>query len=722
MPKRQDKPRARKTAEFDNRDTDLLAEIKENFDFDMDGWRDIREEGQTDMRYVSGDPWDPAEKRQRKENKRPIITADELNQYTNQLINDVRQNPRSIKISPKGYGATDDLAEFRSNRVRAIEYKSHAQEAYITGFEGAAQRGYGFFRVTTEYESARSFNQEIKIKRIPDPDSVLYDIGAREFNCSDADHCYVLEYPSIEKFKRDYPYAEIQNFQGDMRATAPMWIKDKFIQVAEYWKVEKTEETLVQFDLGGELGVTTMLLSELPKGTGIEGGLLIMPPRRGYSEGIKTKLLNKRKTEERSVVQYMTNGVEILEKNEWLGQWIPIVPIFGKEMYVDKGAGSERVLMSLIRLARDPYMLYCFYRSCEAEAVGMVPKTSWVGYEGQFEGHEDEWKNANKTPVPYLQVKMMVDQATQSPLPLPQRQAFDPPIQQLELGADAARRAIQSATGMYNSSVGKQDTNVRSGVAIKELNQQSNEGSFHFIDNFNRALQFGGLIINDLITKIEDTEREVALRKADETHEVVKINTREPYADENGKQHHYPTDKGEYDVMVSVGPSFDSQREEAEEFTEQLAQNQQVFPLIGDLVVKLRQLGPIGDEIAKRLTPPQFADPKDPVQLQAQLQQAQGQLQQAQQELAALHMERAGKQMEMSTRAEVAKLEQATKIIVAMLGKQSKADDQEARLRAEQELAKLGFASDAWSTMAEHAHDVAMAAAQPPPEPQAGQV
>jgi hypothetical protein len=52
-------------------------------------------------------------------------------------------------------------------------------------------------------------------------------------------------------------------------------------------------------------------------------------------------------------------------------------------LYVDEGAASRQIL-SMTRLARDPYMLYCYIRTCEAEAIGGVPRATWVGYEGQF--------------------------------------------------------------------------------------------------------------------------------------------------------------------------------------------------------------------------------------------------------------------------------------------------------------------------------------------------
>jgi hypothetical protein len=77
-----------------------------------------------------------------------------------------------------------------------------------------------------------------------------------------------------------------------------------------------------------------------------------------------SRSLNSRKCEERELTQYIVNGVEVLETNpQPKVKYIPIVPCFGKEVYLDDGSGAKRVLMSLIRLARDPYKMYCYLRS-----------------------------------------------------------------------------------------------------------------------------------------------------------------------------------------------------------------------------------------------------------------------------------------------------------------------------------------------------------------------
>ena len=59
---------------------------------------------------------------------RLIMTFDELNQYTNQVINNYRQNPRSVKVEAFSEGATDVTALKRAGMIREIEYKSKAQQ------------------------------------------------------------------------------------------------------------------------------------------------------------------------------------------------------------------------------------------------------------------------------------------------------------------------------------------------------------------------------------------------------------------------------------------------------------------------------------------------------------------------------------------------------------------------------------------------------------------
>lgn len=674
-------------------DDPLILEIRERFQYCVDSWRDIRAEAVKDMKYVAGDPWEPKERKAREDAGRPCISADELNQYVNQLVNDARQNKRSIKVIPTGAGADDKSAELRAGIIRQIEYKSNAQSAYLTAFENAASRSYGFFRITTRYVDETSFDQELCIRRIPNPDCIYIDPDCKEADCSDMKYCFVVEPMKKKEFKRQYPKAKVVDFTSEHIQAAPLWIQEDSVLVGEYWKVEYTYTEL--------------------------------------TEGDKT-----REVEKRRICQYITNGLEILEKNEWggmvkesdgtekwHGKYVPIVPVFGKELYIDKGHGSERVLMSLIRLARDPQMLYAYYRTCQAEVVGMTPKTPYIGYEGQFTGHEDEWQNVNKAPIPYLQVAPLTDATGTNLLPLPQRQAYEPAIQSLEMGAESARQAIQSALGISALPTAAKRRNEKSGVALERIEQQQAQGSYHFIDNFDRALEHGGRILNDYIPVVYDTPREIGIRNADESFDTVKVN--QPFTDEATKQQiSNMLGDGEHDVTISTGPSYQSQRDQANDFADSIGGNPALIQaalggskpaakILGQ-TIRLKNLGVLGDEMADAIDPPEEG-PEIPPQVQQGIQQLQQQVtslnfyaKQLEGELTQLKQEKEAKVVDNQFKLQQADKDNATKIAIAEIETKAQSASERAQIFME-----------VWKEIHGAAHEVGMGAMQASqPEPQ----
>jgi hypothetical protein len=625
----------------------LLTEIRDNFQYAVSSWRKIREQGSIDMRYVSGDPWDAGEKAARKEAGRPCIALDELNQYTNQLINTVRQNKRAVKVIPEGNGATDESAEWRGNVIRQIEYKSNAQAAYCGAFEDATHRSYGFARVSKRWITGKSV-QELFIRRIANPDTVYIDPDFKEPDASDMEWAFIIENFRREKFRRRWPKAELKDFSPEMISENPLWLKEDSIQVAEYWRVDTSARTVIQVDRGA--GPVDVYADDIPP------------------EDLETlNILHSHEEQGRKVTQYITNGVEILEVNEWDGDTIPLGLMRGKEIYVDEGSGSERKWLSLVRLARDPYMLYCYYRTCELELAGMVPKTPVIGYEGQFEGHEDEWQKVGKAPIAFLQAKPVLDATGQHVLPLPQWQHWDPPIQSLEMGAEAARRAIQAAMGISPLPTAAQRNNEKSGVALERIQTEQAVGTFHFVDQYELFLERMGRILNGLLASTYDTARDVGARTAGEEHQVIRLNDPN-FVDPKTKQPtHYDTSKGDHDVTISTGPSSQSQHDEASEFADNLAQNEAIFPRIADLVIKLKNLGPIGDEIAKRLMPPDVAAQQQgnaaavPPAVQQQMEQGKQTMLQQAQIIHKLQDQIDQKAVEMASRERIAAMSEETK-------------------------------------------------------------
>ena len=87
------------------------------------------------------------------------------------------------------------------------------------------------------------------------------------------------------------------------------------------------------------------------------------------------------------VMRRVLSGAAVLEETEWGGQTIPICPVWGDEVVVD----GRRRFRSLIRDARDPQMMFNFWRSSSTELVALAPRAPFIAAMGSIpEGPEGE--------------------------------------------------------------------------------------------------------------------------------------------------------------------------------------------------------------------------------------------------------------------------------------------------------------------------------------------
>jgi hypothetical protein len=710
--------------------TPSAKEIRAAYTDYMSDWQHIRDEAKIDMRYVAGDPWDPADRAQREDAGRPCISLDELNQYLNQYNNNLRQNKRAIQLIPLGEGANDKDAARRESIVRGIENRSNAPSgAYIIAAENAASRSYGFALLRTEFQDDKSFDQQITIQPVLDPDTILLNPGYEKPDASDVEDGFVLKRIRKAEFKRKYPNADKVSFTADdMRGDKKPWIGDKDLMIAEYWKKHLVPRTLLL--VKGPAGETIVWEDE------IEG---IKRDARNKIKKGPIEVLRERQVMTPEVWQYLTNGLEILDDVEWAGSRVPIISCFGKEIWYDDGDGSRRHLLSMVRLARDAQMLFAYLATQECEEAGMTPKAPFAGAKGQFESAREQWELINKQPYAFIEYDIVVDGAANGQaLPPPSRPQWVPNFQVYEIAKDSARRSIQAAMGISPLPTAAQRNNEKSGVALEKIDNQESVGSFHFQDNFtNGFLNNIGWQINELISPILDTQREVPIENADGTHDTLHVvgvtshpidddgTYEQPQLPADVNSEHLHTGKGKFDVTISSGPSKESEREEQDEFVDSLITNIANLPAPGTpqakvlaLGIRMRPtLGTFGKQIADVFDPP--SPDNLPPEAQAIVSQMQGQIQQLTQENQALHMERAAKVLEQQTKLAVedkkgqqllnAKtIDYITQIVKAELAAKSKADATQAQLDADKELKMLGFQQDKATQAVDNQHDATM--------------
>ena len=359
-------------------------EIRDAYQDYRDAWREIRDEATEDMRSISPEgPWSDEDRDARKGSGRPCIHLDQLNQFLAQVNGNVRKSKRAIKAIPKGNGANDQDAQKRSAAIMGIEERSQAQPIYLNAFQSMIERSYGFAIIRTEYRDDSSFDMEILIKPVMNPDTVLLSPYFKQPDASDIPDAFFLDLMPKADFKKKYPSARVTDF-GDQDlndSTITDWIKDKYLQVGEYWKVQTTFETL--------------LLVETAKGP------LVFKEdewKEAKQRGLSGEVKRDRKVETPEVFQYMTNGLETLDKVPWDGSRIPIIACLGPERWTTEGGKPKRQLLSMVRFARDPQMLLDYLASGECEEAGQIPKSPFVGAVGQFETDKEAWSEVTKVP------------------------------------------------------------------------------------------------------------------------------------------------------------------------------------------------------------------------------------------------------------------------------------------------------------------------------------
>jgi hypothetical protein len=568
----------------DNPDGDRLATMRHRFTVASTAYSDSREDELDDLRFMAGSPdnaWQwPADVLATRGavqgqtiNARPCLTINKLPQHVRLVTNEQRQNRPSGKVIPADDKADIAVAEVFQGIVRHIEYLSDADVAYDTACDNQVTYGEGYIRILTEYCREDSFDQDLKIGRVRNSFSVYMDPMIHDPCGSDAEWCFITEDIPKEEYERLYPDAlpiSVMMSQGVGDQSLSMWMSQETVRIAEYFYIEHQKKKLNLYP---------------DNITAFEGS-----PQDKQLKAMFGKPLKSRTSEHRQVKWLKTNGFEVLEERDWAGKWIPVIRVVGNEFEVD----GQLYISGLVRNAKDAQRMYNYWVSQEAEMLALAPKAPFIGYGGQFEGYETNWKTANTNNWPYLEVNPDVTDGNGSPLPLPER--AQPPMAQTGLiqAKVGAGEDIKATTGQYDSSIGA-TSNERTGRAILARQNQGDTSTYHYVDNLARAVRYTTRQLVDLIPKIYDTERVARIVGLDGEVDMVKINPNQPEPVRVIKdpitgldiEKIYNPSIGIYDVVVTTGPSYATKRQEAMEAMQMILQtNPQLWGVAGDLFIK----------------------------------------------------------------------------------------------------------------------------------------
>lgn len=730
------------SAEKDTKEAALLEVARARFKLAEEAESRQRVQEREDLRFqVPEEQWDEAARAARKGDAlspaRPMLSITQLDAPVKLTRNRARAAKLGVNVHPISEEADDDTAEVIQGLYRRIERDSNASVARMWALDRALKAGRGFYRVVTRYDedSPETFDQEIGIERILYQESVYLDPAAQQPDWSDGEFAFVSVWVPMEAFKRQFPSAKFAQVSSPVqweaeRSSAPEWVRggygdDGAVLLAEYWFKEHAVTT-IEVSVGGEV--------------------------------------QKREKDDVSVYVCKLVGDEVVEGPvRWNGRYIPIIPVLGQEL---QPFDQRRRFAGMITNAKDGQRLYNYAASTLVEGMALEPKAPFVGMEGQFEGHEDQWVQANTRNFPYLEYRNVTLDG--KPAPPPQRAQVDGTRMNLAVMAlQQADRFIQTVTAVQDPSLGRLPQE-RSGRAILALQGQSDDATGDYISNLAEiAMAYEARVILDLMPAIYDRPGRITriLRGDDAKAEKVALNA--PFVGKGGDVRVLPQPmkgskifdfrKGRYGISIDVGKSYKSRLQEGDEaLTQLVTAKPELLPIVGDIWFQYRDQ-PGAKEISKRLARwremqmPGLGEGEDgqpsPEQaemkvrgLEQQVQQLQQQLQQAAQAIqtdqakqqAAMMKAQADQQtalakteMDAASRERIAASANETKLTIAAADNQTKlaiAGLEERLAAMEMILREIGAERQMLASASEsresRGHEAAMAAAAPSKAPQ----
>lgn len=570
-----------------------------------------RQEGLEDLKFRYGDQWPVQNQQSRVLEDRPALTINETDAYCRQITNQMRQQRPRIKVHPIDSFADVKTAEVLGGLCRHVEVNSGADIAYDLMGDFAVTIGWGYTRITTDFIREDSFNQDIYINPVYNPFSVYFDPNSVMPDGRDAERVLITDNVAKKAFKKMYPGAK---FEGQFSArstgdTSPEWVTNEDIRIAEYFTVEKRPARLVRLTNGRAF--MDVYEDEMPS------------PEVMQREGLT--LVGERASYKRVVLWRKQTAFEILEKKEWPGRYIPVIPCYGVRVMID----GKMKKMGAVRFGRDPQLMINFWTTSITECVAQAPKAKWVAAVGSLDGFESMYSKANVQANPILYYNPDVDGKD---VPPPQRIQPEGPPQAMMVALSNANQNLQRVMGIFDPEV-----NVggpKSGRAIRAEQNQAQQSNYHFYDNLTVSIKFIGQQILDLAPTIWDTERVMRIIGADGKPKQVVLNQAAA-----GRVLNDVT-TGIYDVEMETGPGYNTRREESVDvFTALMGTpvGEKIAQVADDLVVRMMDVYG-ADAIADRLAaanPLSQIDEESEVPPQAQMliKSLQDQLQKAMQAL-----------------------------------------------------------------------------------------
>lgn len=524
--------------------------------------------------------------------KREDVYRGEINRVAglvDQVTGGQRENRTGIKYLPSGENTDNDAAEVKSGIARNIENLSDATTIYDQSFDESVTCGFGGWGIITEFEDD-GFDQMPRFRGIRSAaSSLFFDVNAIDYTKKDAQHAFLVTGVHPDLFESEYPDATITDFPRERYADAIYtdWFSPDQTLIAEYWWKEPKNKTIAQMTDGRVIDVDEEkdVLDELAA-----KGITIVKNKSGKD---KTRTFKGH-----TVFMAKMNGAQWLSKpKEFPSKYIPLIPEYGRVAHIE----NETYIRGLIRFAKDAQRIYNQETSNQVQiGAEMMDDPIWASA-AQVKGYENDYENYKTERKPVMLFNPDPDN------PGPPSRTGAPSVQQMAMSRiKQAEMDIYATTNMYPPSLGL-NVGLESGIALQHQDEKGDRGSYVFVDNHMKSMKYSAEILEDIMSRILDTQRVMDVLSIDGSIESVTVNEPEINEfgeavtdEETGKEVIVNDLRGSFRTVVDISKAYNTRKEESLEQLINLISADDTFRAIStDLVAKNSSILE-SDELFKR--------------------------------------------------------------------------------------------------------------------------
>jgi hypothetical protein len=572
-----DSPETVATKKATESDKKILKELRERYVKCVEHDRENRRKYRENMRFalVPGEQWDETTKKERGKD-RPMYEFNEIRIKGKAIVNQIRANRPAAKITPAEEGDIE-LAEAMKAEIDQTQNASDADSVMDYAAHHQVFGGMGAERYVTKWQEDSVDRQDVLIEPVNNPLCLHADYACQKQDKSDARFWILESKMPKEEYKAKYPNAAPVDFEVD--DDFDDGCDDDHVWVAEYWKFKPVTRDLALLSDGKTIDLATV--QALPPGVSI---------------------VKRRKAPGRQICMYVCSGDAVLTEEQlnpetgepeqvkehlWAGKEFPFNVVYGEYTVID----GKVHWCGITEYGKDAQRALNWAGTSVYEAIASTPQSvTWVTA-NQAKGLLPEWAEAQRKNIGIRQYHHD-PQSPGPPQTTPPASIPTALVSAMEMGRDT----LKSSLGMPDDTLGEKGA-TNSGVAIRRRQEAGAVANFNYGDNMTNFARRRTEILIDLIPKVKDTPYTLRVVGKEGAEKYVKINEVDPMTEEKLND----LSALKYDLVVTQGPNFATQRQEAAETYMGLSQgNPQLMAVAGDVIVKNLDL-PGAQEIAERL-------------------------------------------------------------------------------------------------------------------------